>query len=170
MRRATEIALSLLIVVALAWVVSQASSAYVSQLTGWPLPRGWGTRSGLFPTVLGVPVLALAIAQLIVALRRAPRPAEEMADAGLDLPPEVMRRRTAVIIATIGGFAAGTWLLGFVTTVPLLTFLYLKVAARESWTMSVGLSVAAGLIFYFVFVNALGVPAPPGPVMVALFG
>ena len=54
---------------------------------------------------------------------------------------------------------------GFVVAIALVTFLYLKVAARESWRMSVGLAAGAGLSFYVLFVYLLNVPAPYGPLI-----
>jgi hypothetical protein len=174
MKKKFELGFSCVLVLVLVWLVSQASPWALAQVTGLDLPRGWGPRSGLFPTVIGVPVLVLAVVQLLVSLRSMSGKAESKAPAAvaaqaLDLPPEVARQREIAILVTIVGFAVAIWLLGFITAVPLVTFLYLKFPAGESWPMSVGLAAVAGVFFYMVFVFALGVPAPHGPLLAPFF-
>jgi hypothetical protein len=176
-RRTIEIGFSLLVVIAVAWVVAQASSWLLAQLTGWDLPRGWGRRSGLFPTVIGIPVLVLAAVQLVSSLRRARlgaatgTPTMDVAvGEGEDVPPDVARQRSAIIIATILGFAIGVALLGFTVAIPVVTFLYLRFASSESWTLSVSLAAIAGIAFYLLFVEALRVPIPNGLLIEPLIG
>ena len=48
--------------------------------------------------------------------------------------------------------------------VPLTTFLYLRLGARERWTVSVTLSLGGFLFVYGLFARLLGVPFPPGRV------
>lgn len=171
MNRKFELALGLLIFLAVAWVVSQASPWVLSRVTGWDMPRGWGPRSGLFPTVVGIPVVVLAAIQLVLTARGSVQNASGDLPPGadLDLPAEVVRQRTVGILVTIFGFAVAIWQLGFVAAIPLVTFLYLKVAARESWRVSAALAAVAGVVFYVVFVGALKVPTPPGPLLAPFF-
>ncbi len=161
MRRRSEIAFSLFIALVVAWFVWQAAGSGPFY-SGPPLPRGWGQKSALFPLVIGIPTLLLALLQVAIDLRgRRPArtaPAEEKPD----LPPEVLRHRTRVILTAIVGFAVATWLLGFTLAVPLVTLLYLKVGAAEPWPISLGLTLAAGLGFFLVFVQGLSVPMPEG--------
>lgn len=150
-RAVLHLLFTLAIVLAVAWVV-------------WEGATVWGRRSGLFPLVVGVPILLLAIGQLVVEARglrsTAVREVEPHADD--QVPRELVAQRTAGIIATILGFVVAVWLFGFIVAVPLVTFLYLKIVAQERWPISVWLSTAAGVSFYAIFVLGLGVPAPFG--------
>lgn len=176
MRRIPEILFSLFIVVVVGWVVSQ-SAGWMLRAIGWHdvadlLPRGWGPRSGLFPVVIALPVLAMAIVQLVVDVRAAiqVRAVEGPSSAPeAEVPPEVVRQRSIVILSTIVGWVLAIWALGFIVSTPLATFLYLKVGARESWRISLSLAAAAGVTFYVFFVYLLRVPAPPGVLLAPFF-
>jgi Tripartite tricarboxylate transporter TctB family len=165
MRRSGEVLFSLLIVVVAAWVVYQ-SAGWALRALGLPIaslfPSGWGPRSGLFPLVIGLPVLIMSVAQLTIDIRGGGRTASADGTVALDLAPEVVRQRSLVIICTIVGFAVAIWLLGFTIAIPLVTFLFLKFPSHESWTLSITLSVVTGLMFYMLFVYWLNIPAPPG--------
>jgi len=176
MHRTSRLLFSLFVAVVAGWVVLN-SAGWVLRAVGWQgaamlLPTGWGARSGLFPFVVGLPVFLMAIAQLALDVRTLGRPVSPDATPTPegDLPPEVVRRRSAVILGTIVGFAVAIWLIGFIVAVPLVTFLYLKVASGESWRLSIILSAIAGASFYLVFVEALGVPSPPGLLLEPFFG
>jgi hypothetical protein len=170
MKKRSEIALSLLLLITAVWVLSQSSTYFLNQLTGWGLPRGWGPRSGLFPTVFGSPLLILTLVQLISAIRRKePSPAPKSGPSPeADGSPEAIRWRTMGIVAAIVGFPVAVWLVGFTLAILLVTFLYLKIAARERWRISLILSVSASLIFHVVFALALGIPMPDGALLAPL--
>jgi putative tricarboxylic transport membrane protein len=142
----------LLIVVLFAWALWES--------------RSFGVRAGLFPWAIGIPGLALALAQVggDRAGRRTPPPAEPAAD----VPPAVAARRRVEICAWIAGFWVAIWLLGFSVATLVATFLYLKVTAGERWPISVLLSVFGFAFVYGVFVKALGVPFPAGHLLVWL--
>jgi hypothetical protein len=53
------------------------------------------------------------------------------------------------------------WILGFIGTVMFLPFLYLRLS-RESWKLSIILSLSCGLFFYVLFGLALKMPLYPG--------
>ena len=122
-------------------------------------------RAALFPMVLGIPCLALALLafgqELFNTLRR---------EAGKADPPEVtsslepafVRRRAVSITAWTLGFLLAIWLLGFVVAVPVACFLYFRFAGREKWSTSILLSLAAGVIFYGLFDYLLHLPFPEG--------
>lgn len=132
-------------------------------------------RAALFPMVLGIPCLALALLafgqELFNTLRRV---------AGKTDPPEVtssleaavVRRRAVSIIAWTLGFLLAIWLLGFVIAVPVACFLYFRFAGREKWSTSILLSLAAGAIFYGLFDYLLHLPFPEGTLLawLNLFG
>jgi hypothetical protein len=173
MRRKYEIAFSVFIMLVVAWFVLQAAGGGPFSP---PLPRGWGQKSALFPLVIGVPTLALALLQVAFEIRgqRAAKlpvgpVAESSTPAAPEVPPELVRRRTATILATTLGFVLATWLFGFTIAVPLVTLLYLKFGAGEQWPISLILTAIAGISFYFVFVEGLGVPMPEGLVISLLY-
>jgi putative tricarboxylic transport membrane protein len=126
--------------------------------------RDFGVRAGLFPWVIGIPTLLLAFAQLvkdITGRRKIEAPAE--------IPPAVVRQRTITIIGWIVGCFLLIWLLSFSFAVPLLIFLYLKIAGREGWPITLAVTFGAWLFFYVLFERSLNVPFPDG-YLFTLFG
>jgi TctA family transporter len=121
--------------------------------------RNFGVRAGLFPWVIGIPTLALAISQLLKDVRGERKVAEAEADA---VPPQLARKRTLAIIGwTVGCFLA-IWLFGFSWAVPLTIFLYLRFAGKENWTITLAVTFCAWLFFYLLFERSLSVPFPEG--------
>jgi putative tricarboxylic transport membrane protein len=150
---------------------STAFSALLVLLFAWALwaSRDFGARAGLFPWVIGVPTLGLAIVQLVRDLTgRRSGPALDVAAAGPDLPRRVVVRRTVEICGFVLGSYAAIWLLGFSLATLVTTFLYLKVGAGERWPISVVLSLAAFAFVYGLFEWGLAVPFPPGVLVVWL--
>jgi hypothetical protein len=173
MHRKSEIAFSLFIALAAGWFVWQAVGS--GGLLGPPFPRGWGQKSALFPLVIGIPTFVLALVQVAIDIggRRRVKPATGPgpgyeAPGEPEVSPELVRQRTLVILGTFVGFVIATWLFSFTVAVPLVTFLYLKFGAGEAWRLSLILTVVAGLSFFLVFVQGLGVPMPEGLVMTLL--
>jgi len=116
---------------------------------------------------VGVPGILLGLGQLARDLtgRRETRADGEPAS---DVPPDVARRRSIEICAWIAGFWVAFWLLGFSLATLVATFLYLKVGARERWPITILLSVFGFAFVYGLFEKALGVPFPPGQLLVWL--
>jgi TctA family transporter len=133
--------------------------------------RNFGFRAGLFPWAIGFPVLALAGAQLFFDLAGKGSKSSfggSPADATLELPPEVVQRRTANICGWIIGFLLAIWLLGFLLAVPITIFLYLKVGARENWPISLVLTLLGWAFFYGLFDYSLHLPFPEGKLLIWL--
>lgn len=128
-------------------------------------------RAALFPMVIGVPTLILALVafgqELFATFRYGvgPAGAAEIASAP---EPALMRRRTFAIVGWIVGFFLAIWLLGFNIAVPVATFLYLKVSAREKWPITLLLTSLAGLVFYGLFNYLLHLPLPEGELFIWL--
>jgi len=80
----------------------------------------------------------------------------------------VAKRRSLEVCAWIAGFWVAIWLLGFSFATLVATLQYLKISARERWPISVLLSVFGFLFVYGLFEKALGVPFPPGQLLVWL--
>ena len=146
-----------------------AFSAVIVALFAWALwqSRTFGPRAGLFPWAVGAPGLLLGLVQLTRDLsgRRETRQTDE---PGPEVPAEVARRRSIEVCVWIAAFWVGIWLLGFSLATLVMTLLYLKISARERWPISVLLSVFGFAFVYGLFERALGVPFPPGQLLVWL--
>jgi hypothetical protein len=108
----------------------------------------------------------LTLVQLVLDLlgRGAKKQAHEemFAEAAPKLPLDVVYRRTTRIVAWIIGFFLAIWLLGFSWALPITTLLYLKLAGREGWPISLTATLISWAVFYFLFENLLHVPFPEG--------
>ena len=128
--------------------------------------RGFGWRAGLFPWAVTVPVLCLALIQFMRDLAGRPEnPGPDPVAAAPVVPSTVVWRRTAEIGAWIVGMLGAIWLAGFAGATLLITFLYLKLGAREPWAPSLALSVGGFLFVYGLFERVLGVPFRPGSLL-----
>jgi hypothetical protein len=128
----------------------------------------WTVRAGLFPWIIGIPVLALTLTELLLSLRTMKWGAWVSKPEGLFQSAET--QRTFGILGWTLGYFFALWLMGFAAAVPLMTFLYLKLAGRESWLMSVGLAAVAWSFIYFLFIRLLYVPFPEGLLFSVLEG
>ncbi len=146
-----HVAFTVVILAGFAWGVWQA--------------RDWGFRASLFPWVIGFPGIVLALAQVGIDVKGLLR-------AGIAVPAAdaVVVRRTMTIVGWILGFFASIWLLGFPVTVPLCTFLFLKVGAGEKWLVSLLLTLLAWGGFHAIFVHSLSLPFPPGTLVEVFTG
>lgn len=125
--------------------------------------KDFGYRAGLFPWVIGFPVLAMAIAQLGLELTgRTKRTVTGEGDIGADLPKDVVYNRTASIIGWILGVLILIWLLGFSLAVPVTMVLYLKLTGREKWPITIVLTLITWGFFYGLFEYSLSIPFPEG--------
>ena len=122
-------------------------------------------RAALFPMVLGIPCLALALWAFGQELFTALQSKSEAANSGeaeVALEPSVVRRRAFSIVAWILGFFIAIWILGFPLAVPVACFLYFRFAGGEKWSVSIPMSLVAGVIFYGLFDYFLHLPFPEG--------
>lgn len=165
-RTRNDIVISAFLVLFLLWVVWEA--------------RSWPFRTRLFPWAVGFPVLALALLQLAHSLWRAIRhrsteetngirsQPDEIATTGVARDPRLAGPRTLSIAAWTVAFALGFWLFGFKVGGPLLSLVFLRFQAHESWTVSVLYSLGVYLFFFLGFELALGVPLPAGLIATSL--
>ena len=125
--------------------------------------RNFGYRAGLFPWAIGFPTLALLTVQLILDFmgKGSRGSLESMAEAGAEeMPKSVVYSRTVAILGWIGGAYLLIWVLGFPIAMPLTTLLYLKIAGREKWPITIAMTLVAGIFFYGLFDYALHIPFP----------
>ena len=109
----------------------------------------WPPKAALFPLVMGIPLLVLAVAQLVVDLRERPAAVPE-------------GRRAWGILAWMVAFILLVLLLGFPLAVPVFVLGYLVTSGRESWLLSAVLAAAAWGAFYLLFQRLLHFPFEDG--------
>jgi putative tricarboxylic transport membrane protein len=131
------------------------------------MAQDWRMQARLYPWAIGIPMVILAIVQVILDLKGIQ--AKQSADAtpmdfqfskGTD--PIVARKRTIIMFTWLFGFFLGIWLLGFPIAIALMVFTYLKFQGREPWGLSIILTVIAWLVFWGLFVKLLTLPFPEG--------
>ncbi len=141
---------------------------FVLALALWQ-SRDFGYRAGLFPWVIGTPVLALAIIQLSLVLTgKVKRTIGGEGEGAPDLSPEVVYRRNASIIGWLIGFLVAIWLVGFLYATPVAMLLYLKLAGREKWPITIVMTALTWTIFYALFDYSLSIPFPDGQLFIWL--
>ena len=131
------------------------------------LAQDWRMQARLYPWTIGVPMLILAIVQVILDLKGVK--AKQSSDATpMDYQfsqvtdPVIARKRTITMFSWLVGFFFGIWLLGFPIAIALMMFTYLKFQGRESWVLSIALTVIAWIFFWGLFVKLLTLPFPEG--------
>ena len=124
---------------------------------------GWPLKTALFPLVISIPLFCLAAAEVAAIVLSGARlsPAK-----GLQPPTEASdppaARRTLVTIGWILGFFAVILLLGFLVAVPIFVLLYLRLQGRESWVVSIAMTLAVSGLFYGLFDLMLHLPFSAG--------
>ena len=111
----------------------------------------WPPKAALFPLVMGIPLLVLALVQLGVELRL-PRTA----------PAGQATGRALAVLAWMAGFILLVLLLGFPPAVPLFVFASLLIGGREGWAWSAALAAAAWGAFHLLVQRLLHFPFEPG--------
>jgi hypothetical protein len=127
----------------------------------------WEPRAALFPWVVGLPSLLLAILVFFkdaFQSKRKFRVEESLLQSEPEIDRSVARARTVSIVCWIVGFFLAIWAFGFVPASVVATFLYLKFGAGEKWPITVALTAGCWLFFYGVFDYALQLPFPQGTV------
>ena len=122
-------------------------------------------RAALFPWVVGLPSLLIAIYVFVKDALQSTRKVKVEEGALYSEPevdPIVARQRALSIGCWIVGFFLAIWILGFVPASAIATFLYLKFGAGEKWPISLVLTAACWLFFFGVFDYALRLPFPTG--------
>ena len=72
------------------------------------------------------------------------------------------KKREVSIIFWFSGCTAMIYFLGFLIGIPLFLFMFLKLWAKESWLLSLVLTIAVLAVVYFAFVYILKVPLHQG--------
>lgn len=120
----------------------------------WDL-RNTLSQSRLFPTALLVTAIPLTV---IIALRLWRR--DSSVEAKGDPEPEPLLLNSQV--AWIFGFFLASWLVGLTITAPLMTFVYLRTRAQESWLWCVVATVALYVFVFMLLADAVSMSFPRG--------
>lgn len=137
---------------------------------GYVLREAWfsirleAERAAIFPLVIGIPSLALAVLVSGQELLRSLRQGKQAGVAETESPAAaaIVRYRTLSIVSWTLGFFLAIWFLGFSIAVPVATFLYLKFGAGEKWPITITLALVAWVFFYSLFDYTLHLPFPEG--------
>jgi heme/copper-type cytochrome/quinol oxidase subunit 2 len=105
--------------------------------------------------------LLLALCQVVKDMKY-PKKSHDGAEGEAQLAPNIVRQRTIAVIGWIVGCFLLIWLLTFSWAVPLTILLYLKLAGRERWPLTLIITGCAWLFFYALFERTLNVPFPDG--------
>ena len=131
------------------------------------LAQDWRLQARLYPYAIGIPMLILAIVQVILDLKGVK--AKESSSATpmdfqftKDVDPTTAKKRAIIMFAWLIAFFFLIWLVGFPIGIAVMMFTYLKWQGRESWKLSILLTVIAWLCFWGLFVKLLHLPFPDG--------
>jgi uncharacterized integral membrane protein len=133
--------------------------------------RSFNVRAGLFPWVVGFPLMLLLLVQLAKELmgkasaRTRLRQGEE---EDQEMPPDEISSRTAGMFGWIVGYLIAIWLLGFPAGCAVCSFIQLKFGSGEKWPVTIVLTVGIWAFVYLLFERTLLVPFPPGQIFEAL--
>ncbi len=126
----------------------------------------WPFKTALFPVIVGVFLFFGSTADLLLNLlgKKETASMQGAADFQLseDIDPALATRRTLLAFAWIIGFFLLILFFGFVIAVPLMVFLFLKVQARERWSITLFLTGSALVFFFGLFVWVLDTPFSAG--------
>jgi Tripartite tricarboxylate transporter TctB family len=122
--------------------------------------RDWNPKAQLFPWAIGFPLLGLIAVQVLVSLRTAQKVGTVRTVSEADLGPQHARLRS--ILVWLAAFAGVIWLLGFPIGGTLATLAYLKLTARESWRLALGLAAGTAVFFWITAGPLLNIAYPTG--------
>jgi hypothetical protein len=130
----------------------------------------WPFKTALFPVIIAIPVVLMAVTELVMGLRGMKKAEKGGVDFKLseDVDPKVAMRRTLVTFAWIIGFFLLIVLVGFPIAVLLFLFLNLKFQARESWRLTIVLTAVTSVFFYGLFIRLLDIHFYEGVILRAL--
>ena len=133
----------------------------------------------LLPLVIGIPGILLGLIQVGVEIRDARRKAgsalgDETGEQGTgteeSVPPATIVKREIVLLAYLVALAVSIILFGFWLTIPVFVIVFLRAHERESWRLTLGLSLGAWAVLYLIFDRLLEIILHQGFVIEFFFG
>jgi len=125
----------------------------------------WPLKASLFPIVISVPVFLMALADLVLNLTAGWKQEKKSVidfKFSEDVDKQLALRRTLLTFGWLLAFFLMVILLGFPVTVPLFVFCYLKFQARESWKLSLIITLSIWGAFWGLFIWLLHTRFPKG--------
>jgi hypothetical protein len=133
----------------------------------------------LLPLVIGIPGMLLGLIQVGVEIRDARRKAgsvegavtaEKDGESEESAPSAVIVKREIVLLAYLAALAVSILLFGFWLTIPVFVIVFLRAHERESWRLTLGLSLGAWAVLYLIFDRLLEIILHQGFVIEYIFG
>jgi hypothetical protein len=126
---------------------------------------GHSPRARQIPMFTGLCTLGLLVAVNVSLIKRKTRSKFEKESKSnaddLEALPKggdaLYAKKEVVIILWLIGLTAAMYLIGFLAAIPLYLFLFLFVFAKESWKVSLGMSIGVFAVIYLIFVKVLNV-------------
>lgn len=128
---------------------------------------GWSFKTGFFPLAVSLPLLVLAVVQLLQEIYGRGDSARSAAvdlEFSSDVPQDIARRRVLTTFAWIAGFIFSVYLIGFPLTVPLFMFSYLKFQSEVTWARALTLTALAWLFFHGLFERVVRIQFEAGAI------
>ena len=125
---------------------------FVAGVAGYAIfaARAWPVKAALFPLVMAIPLVVLALVALVVELRAAPVEATPVAG------------RVGITFAWMGAFVLLVLLIGFPLTVPVWVFAHLVFDGAVGWLRAALLAGAGWALFHGLFERLLRFPFEAG--------
>jgi len=129
----------------------------------------WRMQARLYPYVIGIPMIFLAILQIIFDLKGIEHKPDDTStpvdfQATKTVEPALAFKRTVNIFSWFFGFFFGCWLVGFTITIPIMVFSYMYFQGKEKLWLASTLTVCAFIAYYLLFVRLLNLPFPDGAI------
>jgi hypothetical protein len=130
----------------------------------------WRMQARLYPWAIGIPMLILAAIQVILDLKgvKTKQSTDGAPPTPMDfqftkeIEPAIAKKRAITMFAWLFGFFIAILLVGFSIAIPLMMFTYMRFQGKESWVLSLVLTVIAFTCYYLLFVKVLNLPFPEG--------
>lgn len=123
--------------------------------SGWDYLTPEGPGAGFFPLWYGIAMLIVALLLAAQSLRGGTAHPSQAFSAG--------QRRALAVIVALAITVALLKPIGFTVAFGLLTLFLVRYLYQRTWGVAAGSAVALSAGFYLVFVFALGVELPAGP-------
>jgi hypothetical protein len=131
--------------------------------------KDWRMQARLYPYVIGIPMIILALIQVIMDLKGIEHKPDDNVtpmdfQATKTIEPALAFKRTIIAFGWFLGFFAGIWLIGFSITIPAMVFSYMYFHGKEKLLLAAILTGVAYVFFWMLFVRLLNLPFPDGQV------
>jgi hypothetical protein len=131
----------------------------------------WPFKTALFPVTIGIPVFLMAAAVFLMDLfGKEKNDRSEVLDFKLSesVNGELELKRTINIFLWIFGWFPVILLIGFPLSVPVYFIALFRFRGKESWKLTIILTILAWAFFYGIFIKLLNTPFMDGWIQMEL--